>query len=93
MDLKSRFLNYISVHTTSKEDMDVIPSSEIQFNLAHILEKELNELKLEKVTCDGNCYVYRGISQGVDSAARTHPHPGKQSAGQRLQLRLRKTSL
>ncbi|MBR5788976.1 MAG: peptidase T [Lachnospiraceae bacterium] len=58
MDLKTRFLNYISVHTTSKEDMDCIPSSEIQFNLAHILEKELNELKLDKVTCDGNCYVY-----------------------------------
>ena len=58
MDLKTRFLNYISVHTTSKEDMDCIPSSEIQFNLAHILEKELNELKLSKVTCDDHCYVY-----------------------------------
>ncbi len=58
MDLKTRFLNYISVHTTSKDDMDCIPSSEIQFNLAHILEKELKELNLEKVTCDDHCYVY-----------------------------------
>lgn len=58
MDLKTRFLNYISIHTTSVDDMDKIPSSDIQFDLAKVLKKELEDLKLSDIELDDNCYIY-----------------------------------
>ena len=60
MDVKSRLLNYIAVNTVSDEAVagEKIPSTEHQFELARMLEKELNELGLEKVIVDDHCYVY-----------------------------------
>lgn len=58
MNVKERLLNYVSVPTQSKDDAGVIPSTQCQFDLARILEKELNDLKLEKVIVDDHCYVY-----------------------------------
>lgn len=58
MKVEERFLNYVSYWTTSGEDMDVIPSTQRQFDLAHVLEQELKELGLSRVLCDNHCYVY-----------------------------------
>jgi tripeptide aminopeptidase len=58
MNVKERLLNYVSVHTTSEEDAGVVPSTQRQFDLARILEKELKDLNLEKVKVDEHCYVY-----------------------------------
>ena len=58
MNVKDRFFNYISVHTTSDEDSGLHPSAEREFDLARILEKELKDLGLEQVTLSDTCYVY-----------------------------------
>lgn len=58
MKVQERFLNYVSYWTTSCDDMDVIPSTQRQFELAHVLEQELLALGLSKVLCDEHCYVY-----------------------------------
>lgn len=58
MKVEERFLKYISYHTTSKEEMDTIPSTERQFTLARELEKELIELGFTQVKMDEHAYVY-----------------------------------
>lgn len=58
MNVKERLLNYVSFHTTSEEDVNHIPSTDRQFELARLLEKELKELGLKKVQLDEHCYVY-----------------------------------
>lgn len=58
MKVQERFLNYVSYWTTSCDDVDEIPSTQRQFDLAHVLEQELKELGLTKVRCDDHCYVY-----------------------------------
>ena len=58
MRVDERFLRYVSYWTTSEEDKDIIPSSERQFALAKVLEQELNDFGLEKVTLTDHCYVY-----------------------------------
>ena len=58
MRVDERFLRYVSYWTTSEEDKGIIPSSERQFALAKVLEQELNDFGLEKVTLTEHCYVY-----------------------------------
>lgn len=58
MRVEERFLNYISYWTTSDEESNTHPSSKRQFDLANVLEKELNELGLTKVVLTEHCYVY-----------------------------------
>ncbi|MCR4956983.1 MAG: peptidase T [Lachnospiraceae bacterium] len=58
MNVKDRLLDYVSVHTQSEDEAGVIPSTKRQFDLAKKLEKELNDLHLEKVKVDDHCYVY-----------------------------------
>ena len=43
MKVEERFLKYVSYWTTSCEDVDVIPSTERQFDLGKELAKELDE--------------------------------------------------
>lgn len=58
MQVKERFLKYVSIPTTSKEDVETIPSTKEQFDLANYLERELKDLGLSKVKQDSNGYVY-----------------------------------
>ena len=63
MDVKERFLHYVSYWTTSDEDnmengSPRIPSSHRQFDLGKVLEQELRELGLKNVTLTDHCYVY-----------------------------------
>ena len=56
-DVLERFLRYVQIHTTSQEDVDEIPSTERQFDLAHLLASELEALGLTDASVDKNCYV------------------------------------
>ena len=58
MRVEERLLKYVSYWTTSDEDCRQIPSSERQFELGKVLEPELRDLGLEKVTLTDHCYVY-----------------------------------
>ena len=59
-DLLTRFLRYIQCWTTSDSsfaDNGVVPSTKQQWDLAHMLEKELKEVGVTDITVTDNCYV------------------------------------
>lgn len=58
MNVKERFLNYVSYWTTSDEESTTTPSTSRQFELGKVLEQELIQLGLQQVTLDDKCYVY-----------------------------------
>jgi tripeptide aminopeptidase len=53
-----RFLRYAKIDTQSAEDQPVVPSTKKQFDLAQLLEKELNELGAKNVRVSEFCIVY-----------------------------------
>lgn len=69
MKVEERFFNYVSYWTTSDEESTTHPSSARQFDLAKVLEKELKELGLTKVTLTEHCYVYGLLpaTEGMES--------------------------
>lgn len=58
MRVEERLLKYVSYWTTSDEECRQIPSTDRQFALGKVLEQELREIGLEKVTLTDHCYVY-----------------------------------
>lgn len=58
MNVKERFLKYVSYWTTSDEDSQTVPSTKRQFDLAKELEQEMIGLGLEKVKLTDQCYLY-----------------------------------
>ncbi|MFW9903582.1 MAG: peptidase T [Candidatus Thorarchaeota archaeon] len=56
-DVLERFLRYVQIHTTSQEDVDDIPSTKRQFDLAHLLVSELQVLGLTDAIVNEHCYV------------------------------------
>ena len=61
MDILERFLNYVKVFTTSDEESDTVPSTQRQFDLAHLLVKEMKEIGIEDARVDDKCYVYGSL--------------------------------
>ncbi len=57
----TRFLRYVTVHTTSDEESGRHPSSDCQVALARHLERELRELGAREVVLDEHCYVYATV--------------------------------
>ena len=53
-----RLIEYARVHTSSAEDAAQTPSTERQFDLARVLERELAALGVNGVYVDEHCYVY-----------------------------------
>ena len=58
MKAYERLLNYVKILTPSNESSQTIPSSDCQFDLARLLEKEMNALGLTDVYLDDKCYLY-----------------------------------
>ncbi len=56
--LEERFLKYVSYWTTSDEEGTSNPTSPREFELAKVLEQELNDMGLSKVLLSDTCYVY-----------------------------------
>lgn len=57
MDLKDRFLKYVSFDTQSNESSETFPSTEKQLVLLNYLKEELQTIGLEDVTMDEHGYV------------------------------------
>jgi tripeptide aminopeptidase len=53
-----RFLRYVKIDTQSAEDKDTVPSTQKQFDLARLLEKELKDLGVQKVRVSEFATVY-----------------------------------
>ncbi len=52
-----RFKRYISIDTQSCETSETTPSTDKQFALARLLEKEMHQLGLQDILLDENCYL------------------------------------
>lgn len=67
-----RLLKYVVVHTTSDEESESVPSTDIQFDLARLLEAEMKELGISDVSVDEHCYVTGRIpaSKGCENAPK-----------------------
>ncbi len=61
-----KFLRYVKVDTQSQDDMETVPSTEKQRDLANILVKELKEMGASDVILDEHCYVYATIPSNID---------------------------
>jgi len=61
-----RFVKYITVDTQSDSNNPAFPSTEKQWNLAHILVEDLKEIGMEDVTLDDNCYIMATLPSNVD---------------------------
>ncbi len=64
--LINRFVKYISIDTQSDPENPDFPSTKKQWNLANILVEELNEIGMEDVTLDENCYLMATLPSNVD---------------------------
>lgn len=61
-----RFVKYITVDTQSDPNNPAFPSTEKQWDLAHILVEDLKEIGLEDVSLDDNCYIMATLPSNVD---------------------------
>lgn len=61
MKAYERFLEYVSVWTTSDGDSETVPSAEREFHLAHRLVEEMQKIGIENARVDEKCYVYGSI--------------------------------
>ncbi len=52
-----RLIRYAKIDTQSDEKSESCPSSEKQWTLAKLLEKEMNDIGLKDVKLDNNCYL------------------------------------
>lgn len=71
MNVSERFLKYVKVWTTSDEASETYPSTERQFDLAHMLVDELKEIGLTDVTLDEYGYVMATLEANTDKEIPT----------------------
>jgi tripeptide aminopeptidase len=62
----ARFIKYVTIDTESDPNNPTFPSSKKQWNLAKILEKELNQIGLQDVELDENCYIMATLQSNLD---------------------------
>lgn len=65
-NLIKRFVKYAKVHTTSREDSETVPSTEIQKDLGKILVEDLTEIGLSDAYMDDKGYVYATLKSNTD---------------------------
>ena len=73
MNVVERFLNYIKFDTQSDGDSLTSPSTAKQFDLAHFLMKELEELGIKDIKLSDTCTIYGHIPSNSD---KDLPHIG-----------------
>lgn len=66
MQVKDRFLNYISVDTTSDPESETFPSTPSQLIFADMLAREMKTMGLAEVFRDENGYVYGTVPSTID---------------------------
>ncbi|MBP9676404.1 MAG: peptidase T [Anaerolineaceae bacterium] len=65
-NVKERFIKYVKINTESDRNSSSVPSTAVQFDLAHVLESELRELGLQEISLDENCYLMATLPANTD---------------------------
>jgi tripeptide aminopeptidase len=61
-----RFIKYVTIDTESDPNNPEFPSTENQWNLAKVLEKELNQIGMQEVELDKNCYIMATLPSNLN---------------------------
>ncbi|TXE10592.1 peptidase T [Gelidibacter salicanalis] len=61
-----RFISYVNIDTESDPNSDTTPSTEKQWDLAHVLVKELTAIGMKDVSIDQNAYIMATLPSNVD---------------------------
>jgi len=69
--ITNRFLSYVVIDTTSDPDNPAFPSTEKQWILAKMLEKELKKIGLQEVELDKNCYLMATLPSNITNEVPT----------------------
>lgn len=66
-DILERFLRYVKINTRSDEEIaDRTPSTEVQWDLARLLESELKDLGLAEVELNEKCFLTAALPANMD---------------------------
>ena len=65
----ARFMRYVAIDTRSADDIDTVPTTPGQWDLARLLVDELRELDAEDVWLSDTCIVYATIPANLDQGA------------------------
>lgn len=66
--LIDRLIRYAKINTQSDENNPSCPSTRGQWDLAHLLVEELNEIGMEDVTIDENAYIMATLPSNITTA-------------------------
>lgn len=69
--LIERLTRYAKIDTQSNASSTTCPSTEGQWDLLHVLEKELAEIGLEEITLDENGYLFASLPSNTDKEIPT----------------------
>ena len=64
----ARFIRYAEIDTRSADDIDTVPSTPTQWDLARLLVDELHQLGAQDVWLSDTCMVYATIPANIDAA-------------------------
>ena len=64
--ITNRFIKYVTIDTESDPNNPAFPSTEKQWDLARILEKELKGIGMQDVELDENCYIMATLPSNLD---------------------------
>lgn len=88
-----RFKRYIAIDTQSDETSETTPSTQKQFDLARLLEKEMKEMGLQEVSLDEHCYLMGTLpANGLENQPRigfvSHMDTSPDMSGQGINPRI-----
>jgi tripeptide aminopeptidase len=69
--LIDRFVRYVKIDTESDPNSNTTPSTEKQWNMAHLLVQELTEMGLQDISIDEHAYVMATLPSNVDHEVPT----------------------
>ncbi|MEN8136992.1 MAG: peptidase T [Bacteroidota bacterium] len=70
-NLVNRFLHYVSFDTQSEPEIEKIPSTDKQWDLANYITDELKRIGMEDVSIDDNGYVMATLPGNIDKEVPT----------------------
>ncbi len=71
-----KFLRYVRIETTSQAEVDRVPSTDCQFDLARLLVEELRAIGLDDAAVDEHCYVTATLPSNLPPDAKPVPVVG-----------------
>lgn len=69
--LLERFIKYVKIDSNSNPKSQSCPSSEVQWNIAKVIARDLEEMGLKDVSIDENCYVMATLPSNSDKKVDT----------------------